>query len=77
MKPTEQDLLKLLRLLDITEAREIDCTEFMHRAAGFVETMHAGAEIGEEHADVIHHLEICPECLEEYRALYRALRDDC
>jgi hypothetical protein len=71
------DLLKLLHLLDVTATDEIDCDEFLHRAAGFVERYDPDdgeARIGPEHAALVQHLKVCPECLEELRALYAALR---
>ena len=76
MSFTRDDLENLLRLVEVTSAEEIDCTEFLHRVSGFLErlgpdgTPPAGCE------SVVQHLRICPECLEEFGALFRALRED-
>ena len=74
MSANREDLLKLLRLLDITAVEEIDCTEFLHRAAGFVERFDPNGAHLPEHDDVVRHLKLCPECMEEFAALYEALR---
>ncbi len=71
---TRDDLLKLLNLIDLTVDDEIDCTEFLHRAASFVEQYEPGRPLPPGHEDVVRHLKICPECLEEFRHLYQALR---
>ncbi len=71
---TRDDLLRLLQLLDITAVDEIDCTEFLHRAAGFVERYEPGGAHPPGYEDVVQHLKACPECLEEFQALYAALR---
>lgn len=71
MNPDE--LRELLHLLDLTRAEEIDCEQFLHLSASYVErVLDAGAPpAGFE--DVVHHLRVCPECAEELDALYRAL----
>lgn len=74
MSLRRRELLDLLQLLDITEPREIDCTEFLHRVAGLIERLGPDGAAPDGYADVVHHLRVCPECLEEYEAMYRALR---
>ncbi len=74
MNLSRDDLRKLLTLLDLTEAREIDCTEFLHRAAGFLERLGPDGTPPPGYEEVVQHLRICPECEEEFEALVRALR---
>ncbi|MEQ8764379.1 MAG: hypothetical protein RL885_10660 [Planctomycetota bacterium] len=71
---TPQELQRLLELLDVTHTDEIDCTEFLHRVAGYVERLEASGKLPPGYEDVAQHLEVCPECNEELEALYRALR---
>ena len=66
---TRADLLKLLQLIDVTAADEIDCTEFMHRVAGYIERLGPEGTPPSGYEDVVQHLRVCPECLEEFEAL--------
>jgi len=75
MTVRRDDLLRLLGLLDVTEAEEIDCAEFLERVAAFVERMGPDGTPPSGHEDLVQHLKICPECLEECQALLRALRE--
>ena len=68
------DLLKLLGLLDVTVEDEIDCAEFLQRAAWFVEHYDPQEPAPEGCEALVQHLRVCPECLEEFRFLYDALR---
>ena len=68
------DLQKLLQLVDITSPAEIDCDEFLCRVAGFLERLGPDGAPPPGFEAVVHHLRICPECLEEFEALYEALR---
>ena len=72
MSFTRDDLMKLLQLVDITAAEEIDCSEFMHRVSGYLERLGPDGQPPQGYEDVIHHLQLCPECLEEFEALYEA-----
>lgn len=72
MRITRDELVALLRLVELTEPREIDCEEFVARVAGYVERLgDAPAPPGAR--ALLHHLEVCPECREELEALLRAL----
>ena len=75
MKMGREELLALLRLVDITEVEEIDCGEFLERVGAYLEGLAPDGTPPPGSEDVIHHLRTCPECLEEFEALYRALRD--
>ena len=76
MSPTREDLLRLLRWVGVTEAREMNCDQFMHCVAGFVERIRDGGDLSAEDKDVLQHMSVCAECVEEYVALFRALRDE-
>lgn len=75
MKIGRKELLDLLRLVDITKAEEIDCTEFLARVAGYLERLGPGGEPPAGYEGLVHHLQLCPECLEEFEALFAAYRD--
>ncbi len=69
MKPTRAQLQELLRVVAATEPREIDCEEFLARVGAFLEGLERGSEPPPELSLVSQHLEICPECREEFEAL--------
>ncbi len=61
-------LLGLLRAIAFTKPEEVDCEEFLSAVSGYVESLANGQPV--PCSDAIHqHLEVCPECLEEYEAL--------
>lgn len=72
MRTTEQQLANLALLVSATSDREIDCAELLDRVATYVRA------IGQERASaapcrqVAQHLQVCPECYEELRALLDA-----
>lgn len=70
---TSNQRLRLLRMLEATAPEELDCSEFLHRVAGFVERLEPGAEPPPGYDDVIGHLRICVECREEFEVLHRML----
>ena len=76
MSLTPRDLHKLLELVDVTEAEEIDCTEFLHRVGGYLERLGPDGVPPEGYADVVQHLRVCPECFEELELLFQALREE-
>jgi len=73
MRPTRDELRELLRLVAATAPRELDCDEFLARVGSLLEAWRGG--VPDELRDVAQHLEVCPECLEEFEALL-ALRLD-
>ena len=76
MRASHDELRTLLELLSITRPEEIDCDEFLDRVAGLLDRVVLGEAPQSGDEALLHHLKICPECLEEYEALYRALRND-
>lgn len=73
MEPTREQLLALARQLAATAPDEIDCEMVLDRVASFVEATRSRDALGPELEQVAQHLEVCPSCLEEFRALLRAL----
>jgi hypothetical protein len=76
MSFTRDDLLKLLEMIEVTTAEEIDCDEFLERVGAYVERLDPDAEPPPGYEDVVQHLRICPECLEELEALYLDVRGE-
>jgi len=72
---SNKEILDLLRLIELTRDQEIDCTEFLHKAAGYVERVLTKDGLPAEYDEVVHHLQVCPECLEEFEQLLTQLRE--
>ena len=73
MTLTREQIHDLLRLIDLTREQEIDCDECLSRIAEFVERELSGKSVSGALEAVRHHLQICPECREEYEVLQRAI----
>lgn len=73
MTLTKEQIHDLLRLIDLTREQEIDCDECLSRIAEFVERELCGKSVSDALEAVRHHLQICPECREEYEVLQRAI----
>lgn len=71
---SNQEILNLLRLIELTRDQEINCTEFLNKAAGYVEQVLARQDPPDGYDDVVQHLQVCPECLEEFEQLLSVLR---
>jgi predicted anti-sigma-YlaC factor YlaD len=65
---------KLLRSLAITDEREISCDEVYTVLDRFVEAVHRGENPLIFIPLVRQHLEMCPDCREEYEVLLRMLQ---
>lgn len=76
MSFTQDELRKLLELVDITQDDEIDCDELLARVGGYLERLGPDGTPPPGYEDVVQHLRVCPECFEEFEALYRALCED-
>ena len=70
------ELLAMLALVDITRVDEIDCSEFLAQVAGYLERLGPEGMPPDGYEHVVHHLRLCPECLDEFQALYAALRGE-
>lgn len=72
MKPTDEQLCELARVLNATADQEIDCAEFLDQVAPYVQALTRRADLAKELRQVAQHLEVCPECQEEFAALLSA-----
>lgn len=72
MAPTPEQLAQLARLAAATEQGEIDCEEELRRVAAYLAALKRGDSPGDYLRQVARHIEICPECHEEFLALIRA-----
>ncbi len=76
-RPNVQELWqKLLRVLSLTEDRELTCDEVEEFMDAYVELELAGEDPQKALPDVAHHLRICPECKEEHDALLKILQSE-
>ena len=69
MKPARAQLLELLRIVAATDPRELNCEEFLARVGAYLEGLEQGSAPPPELSQVSRHLEVCPECHEEFEAL--------
>ena len=65
----KQKLVELLRVVLATAPDEIDCDRFLERVAAFLHEVGPDGEIPSDLRAVSQHLEVCPECKEEFDAL--------
>ncbi len=64
---------KLLRILAMTQERELSCVEVFTLVDYCIELERAGANVQGLLPQVAHHLRLCTECADEYLALRRCL----
>ena len=74
MNQSEDMMRKLIEQIALTQERELDCGEVFAVLDQYAEAIIAGGDVQEQFALVIQHLEICPDCLEEYEALLTVLQ---
>jgi hypothetical protein len=72
MSLSREEIAELLRLIGLTRDEEIDCERCLALVAEFAERELAGRSVPAGPEAVAHHLSICAECCEEYKALLRA-----
>ncbi len=75
MKITREILDRLAQSLVATRPEEIDCDEWLSRVGRLLETVQRGEPVPAELAPVLHHIELCAECDEEFQLLLAALDD--
>ncbi len=73
MPLTKKEIDDLLHLVGQTKDVEINCEQCLALVAEFAEQRLAGKSIDEGLIAVQQHLQVCPECREEYEALRRTL----
>jgi hypothetical protein len=74
MSQSEEMLRKLIEQIALTKERELDCGEVFAVLDQYTEAIVAGEDVKEQYALVMQHLELCPDCLEEYEALLTVLQ---
>lgn len=67
---------KLLRMLSLTQERELTCDEAQDMLDSYVELELAGENPQSVLPEVSQHLRICPECREEHDAMLKILASD-
>ncbi len=72
MRPRDEQLDALARLVAATASEEIDCEGLLARIAPYVRAVSERAALSTPLQQVAQHLEVCPECKEEFVALLRA-----
>jgi len=75
MKLTPEILNGLARSIAATRPEEIDCDEWLSRVGRLLEIMQRGEPVPPDLAPVLQHIELCPECQEEFQLLLAALND--
>lgn len=73
MAMTSDQAKKMLRMIENTQAEELSCDEVFELLDIYAEMAVRGEDVGELFPLVEHHLEMCPDCREEYEAVMRIL----
>jgi hypothetical protein len=67
-------LSKFLQMIGYTHEEEISCDEVEQILDQFAELVQRGEDVKEVMPLVKNHVDMCPECREEYEALLRTLK---
>jgi hypothetical protein len=73
MKIDPTTFKKILISLTMTNEEEIDCEECYHHMDQFADMLREGEDPDKVLPLVKHHLDLCGDCNEEFKALYDAL----
>jgi len=74
MASHDDRMRELLEAIAATAGAEIDCEQFLLRAAGCLDELGPDDAIPVAFEDVAQHLRVCGECREEYQALLELVR---
>ena len=74
MSQSEDALRKLMERIARTQQRELDCGEVFAVLDQYTDAIVEGKDVSAEFTEVILHLELCPDCLEEYEALLSVIQ---
>ena len=66
----------ILEILTKTHEEELDCGEAYDLLDQFVEASVRGEDVSEVMPMVMHHLDLCRDCFEEYEALLRVIESE-
>ncbi len=67
------DVQKLILMVENTQEVEFSCEEVYNILDQYTELVYHGEDLAELMPLVKHHIEICPDCREEFEALLRIL----
>ncbi len=70
---TTAALKKLMRILSLTEERELSCEEAFDLVDAYLELEEAGDNVLGRYPQLAHHLRLCSDCWDEYLALRECL----
>lgn len=59
----------LMRILSLTEERELSCDEAFELVDAYLELDEAGEDVLGRYPQIAHHLRLCSDCWDEYLAL--------
>ena len=71
----DEVIVKFLRILDSVRDEEMSCDEMFTRLDEFVETEVQSKDAGKLMPLLREHLDMCPDCDEEYEALLNVLEN--
>lgn len=74
MKITAKQIKKMIEIVMKTQEVELSCDEVHEILDQYTEMALAGENVSELLPLVHHHLEMCPDCREEFEALTRILK---
>ena len=74
-KLQDEVVLKFLRVLEKARAEELSCGDMYARLDEFVETQVQSKDAGKITPLIREHLDMCPDCYEEYEALLAVLEN--
>ena len=73
---SEQVLRKLIHAIEQTQDVEYSCEEVYHLLDQYTEAVQRGEDAAQVMPLVKHHLDMCPDCREEFEALLRVLESN-
>ncbi len=73
--PSDGRAARLLQMLDQTLVEEYSCEEVYELLDQYAEMVARGEDVARLMPLVAQHLEMCPDCREEYEALLRMMHD--
>ena len=76
MSLSPEELRELARFVLLTKPDEIGCDDWLGYAPSYAEMVAASQHVPEPLRKAAEHLDTCPECAEEFRALLAALTED-
>lgn len=72
---TPDQFEKMLKMIENTQEEELSCDEAFELLDIYAEMAARGKDVQEMYPLVRHHLDMCPDCREEYEAIIRILNE--